>query len=248
MTKEQELYHFKSQLDEANHYINQISRKTGLTLLPYIIKDDGFEVVGSFFVAEALGDASEAERHYRHYEYYNSEGCLRDSSPIHDAMRELSSLFSDREEMLPQFKLAWERVPDHGEGVMVHYGIRRAYIRVPLETVIKYDMFLQEGRHESIHFSISDDCITWGFPFTMSLRDILPHSEYGNEVWFSFCWSEYGNVAFDNRSDFLGWKISEYKKAQRQRSEFIEHSNRMRSFQSWERKVFSLPANLAAPF
>lgn len=214
-------YQVKSEIDELNHRIFQVSNKTGLNLAPLILEKDGFKTTSLRQVIELVdldGPLSPevAEAYYKSYSwsdipYVDLRYYLR------DILRDLYECYEKRQEQLPDFQRVWDRVKYHGEGVKIHFGLRSATVSIPLETLIKYQIFIKKNPYEELEFDTKRGLLVLRYAYQCQLR---------------------GCNALDDRADFLGWKIAEYYKTQPLRAELVELGAVLRSFEHWEKQAF----------
>lgn len=235
------LYQLKVRLDEANYIMHQVSQKTGLKFVPYIAREDCLDAANLHFVTELIGSEM-SDSYYQHYAYTGRYSEFYEDT-VCEAMSEFKRAARMREELLTDFQQAWERVANHGEGAKVHYGLRNVYIRIPLETLCKYEIFLGDGCWETAALQrgyVHENVILSSLPHPF---DIFDQPSCENEVLLKYRWVRQGNLAFDNRSDFLGWKVSDYQKTERARADLLRFCQSVRSFQFWENANF--PASTA---
>lgn len=216
---------FRARLDDANHMIYRIEQETGLSLVQYIIEDDGFRYDGQNYIAELMPqpDGQLAKPHYVcckwdeskawDYGYYLSE-----------RLGELNWQYEQRKAFLPQAQEIWKRLAKYNKDVQIHYGLRSVWIRIPLEVLVACEAYIDASaafRGEIIDFSIGSRC----------------YADFG------FKWTDVHMLAFENRVDYLDWKFSTQDTAQKIKENLIEFVNFTRYFSRWEEQVFCPPAS-----
>ena len=236
MLERERLYRLKAQIDEANHRIHQVCQKTDLTLMPFIANEDSVEAGNLCFVTEVV-DMAICENFYCSYSYHSADAQYYERA-ITDATRELNETVKLRDEQMEEFQRAWDRVENHGEGVKVHYGLRTVYIRIPLETICKYKAYIKSGFFETSDFSSKWTAIKRVFGLAMQQPFDIVAPSCDNEILLSYKWFQRGCLSFDNRSDYLGWKVLDYQRSNMARKDLMRFHDDVRGMQFWERANF----------
>lgn len=242
MRSKNDLYHFQAELDAANFLIHQISRETGLKLASYLIEPDGFYALSLNYVTELL--CSEPDKSAYRFYSYDKLGTMFYDETLADTIRELKRAYKEREALLGDFQTAWNRITDHGEGVAVHYGLRQAYIQIPLETIVKYGAYIAGNYWETVLFgnhtpNVWEAIASESHVPTLSLPDgIMSSFGHENAILLCYRWTERGLATFDNRSDFLGWKVADYQNRCKTREDLTNYNETIHYFQARESKIF----------
>lgn len=236
MLSGEDIYLLRTRIDNINHKIHQASQETGLTFMPYRVTNNDVEAGNLGFVTEVIDMEIKDDFYYQYpcdvtdARYYKEL--------ITDAIYELERAIRLRNEFIEDFRRAWERVKNHGEGVKVHYGLRSVYIRVPFEMICKNGIYMRGEPFETLEFNHG---LTYEKRvFSLAMRqpfDIITPSR-DNEVLLSYRWSPQGCVSFDNRSDYLGWKFTDYQKSGASRADLMCFCNDVRSFRFREKDIF----------
>lgn len=213
--KQKSIYTLRSILDQANYRIHQVEQETGLQLSHYLIEDEGFRAIDLDTIVE-LDDASHPT--YEFYAYHRI-GRLDYCDRIQDALYELRSIYETRADILPLYQQAWDNSRNHGEGVKIHYGLRSVVLSIPIETLVKYQIFLD-----------------------LSVRRNNFDRRTGRLDFF-FGWYDSSVNVFDSMLRFLEWKVTEYHRRHEDREEIANFLCQCEGFRLWEDATFTAPAS-----
>lgn len=215
LTKEEKIYELRSTLDQHNYLIYKLAEETELKLSSYILDKDGFWTAELGSIVELIGKRDNKRKFHKYnridecdYQYYAEK-----------ALSELQAKCRERKKLLPQYQRLWDHFKCPGHGIEIYYGLDFVVLTIPLETIVKYQIYFESP----------------GWLSAYSRR----FSNSSGKLHFGFNWSDPALLAFDNKIFFVEWKILEYQRQKNAQKCLDDFRNQCERFEVWERLVFT---------
>ena len=213
--QDEEIYELRSALDHHNYLIHQYSEETGLNLSSYILEKDGFWAIDLDRIVESTGTT---DTRYKFYKYRDAikHDCLYWANQAIESLREKCIA---RGKFLPKFQQLWNNLKIHDEGIEIHYGLSYVTLTIPIEVIVKYQIY-------------------FGTPNILSGYSQYFDNDVG-KLYFDFDWFERSLLEFDNKIFFIEWKVSEYQKQKTTSKTFCAFRDLCQSFDYLEKHYFA---------
>lgn len=114
--------------------------------------------------------------------------------------------------------MAWRHMRYRDDGLMMHFGFYRAFVRIKLEFLIKCHIELEEPSF-----------------FDGYILNFLP----SGEVQLGFAWTEAAMPILENKLAFLDWKMEQYRKNDLRKERFRQLQAAKMQFLAWEKATFT---------
>lgn len=207
----------KAMLDQENFAIHQIEEATGLKLAHFVLEEQGFRAKRLDRIVEISPNATSADWQLYSYEDV-ADRWSYSHSMLQEAIRELSAAYAARQKFLEQADMAWRHMRYRDDGLMMHFGLYRAFVRIKLEFLIKCHIELEEPSF-----------------FDGYILNFLP----SGEVQLGFAWTEAAMPILENKLAFLDWKMEQYRKNDPRKERFRQLQAAKMQFLAWEKATFT---------
>lgn len=208
-------YELRGFLDKQNYRIAKIMEETTLKLSTYRMEDDGFWTISLDQIVELLENGHQQKPVFYKFRDANNRDCV---GRIREAITELQAKCAARRKFLPEYQKMWREARTLPEGTDIYYGLDYVLIMIPIESLVKYQIFFEPPGL----FSAYRRCFT----------------QRSGELYFGFVWNELALEAFDAKLCFLEWKAEEYQKQNCARVAYQDFQTQCRGFAFWEKATF----------